>query len=221
MLKTLTTIGLTTTVILVIGTFLWVQGSESRGERPSLAPAGSRLLAMQEPAAPAQDSTSHSALASMGWIGVTLEENNGHGVKVAAVFPAGPAAGAGVRVGDLLVRVGGADVTSAQTAQEAIEKLKPANPGSLTVERRGKAVELKVVPESLADFRRDYIHEMLRRDPRDPHYARHHGVSDADMQAEVVRRLFEQHERMERSLHEVLKELQALRQEVASLKNKP
>ena len=60
---------------------------------------------------------------------------------------------------------------------------------------------------------------MLRRDPRDPNYAMHHGVSDADMSAEVIRRLFEQHERLDRSLHEVLKELQALRQEVAALKH--
>jgi uncharacterized protein YdcH (DUF465 family) len=60
---------------------------------------------------------------------------------------------------------------------------------------------------------------MLRRDPRNPNYALNHGVSEADMSAEVVRRLFEQHERMDRTLHEVLKEVQALRQEVAALKH--
>jgi hypothetical protein len=72
--------------------------------------------------------------------------------------------------------------------------------------------------DSLAEFRERYINEMMRRDPRHPKYAAHPGISDSDMSAEVVRRLFEQHERMERTLHDVLKELHELRQEVRALK---
>jgi hypothetical protein len=58
---------------------------------------------------------------------------------------------------------------------------------------------------------------MLRRDPRDRQYGQHHGISDADMSVELVRRLFEQHERMERTLQQVLDEVHALRKEVRAL----
>ena len=138
---------------------------------------------------------------------------------MASVFPAGPAAVAGVRVGDVLVRVGGTEIASPQDAETALAQLAPHKPTTVTVERRGKKHELKLLPESLAEFKQAYVAEMLRRDPRDPKYAMHHGVSEADMGAEVVRRLFEQHERLERTLNDVLTEVQALRKEVAALKN--
>ena len=175
-------------------------------------------LAMQDQAASAPEKPA-SPLANMGWIGVMLQDAGGAGARVLSVFPAGPAAVAGVRAGDVLVRVGGTEISSPQEAETALEHLTPRKPATVTVERHTRKIELKVLPESLADFKRDYVAEMLRRDPRDPNYAMHHGVSDADMSAEVIRRLFEQHERLDRSLHEVLKELQALRQEVAALKH--
>jgi hypothetical protein len=121
-------------------------------------------------------------------------------------------------VGDVLILVGNTEVNSTEGADTAIEALVPGQPATLTVERGGKQVELKVVPETMAEFQQHYISEMMHRDPRDPGYGKHPGVSESDISAEVVRRLFEQHERMERSLHEVLKEVHALRKEVAALK---
>ena len=159
------------------------------------------------------------SLANMGWVGIMMQDNKGSGARVASVFPAGPAAVAGVRVGDVLVRVGGSDISSPQDAETALAQLAPHKPATLTVERRGKKHELKIVPESMAEFKHAYVAEMLHRDPRNPNYAKHHGVSEADMGAEVIRRLFEQHERMERTLNDVLTEVQALRKEVAALKN--
>ncbi len=201
------------TVLLVIGAFFWVQG----GERPAVRPSSPVVLAMQESASTSADHSPRVPLSNVGWIGVMIEENQGHGVRVAGVFPAGPAAMAGVRVGDTLLRVAGADLVSTPKAEAAIEQLVPEKPASLTVLRGGKNLELKVIPGSLAEFKRDYVSEMMRRDPRDAKYGMHHGVSEADMSAELIRRLFEQHERLERSLNDVLKEVRELRKQVAAL----
>jgi len=158
------------------------------------------------------------APADRGWIGVMLEDSKGQGARVVDLFPGGPAAFARVRAGDVVTKIGGTPVSSAADATTAVEQLTPRQQVTITVDRRGKPVELKVQVDSLADFRERYINEMMRRDPRHPKYAAHPGISDSDMSAEVVRRLFEQHERLERSLHEVLKELHELRQEVRALK---
>jgi predicted metalloprotease with PDZ domain len=213
MLKPFPMICLTAATIPLVGAFLLAQGA---GER-SPARTAPVVLAMQEAPPTAPASAPPSQLAKIGWVGVMLQDNNGHGVKVQGVFPGGPAAFAGVRVGDILVRIGGTDVNSTQDAESAIERLVPQQASTLNVERGKKATELKVTPGSLAEFRQDYIREMLRRDPRDPKYATHHGVSEADVSAELVRRLFEQHERMERALIELTKEVHALRKQVATL----
>ena len=176
------------------------------------------VVALQQPATQAPEGKPTDAAADRGWIGVMLEDAKGQGVRVVDVFPGGPAAFGRVRAGDVVTKVGGTPVSSAADATTAVERLAPGQQAIVTVERRGKPVELKVQVDSLADFRERYINEMMRRDPRHPKYAAHPGVSDSDMSAEVVRRLFEQHERMERSLHEVLKELHELRQEVRALK---
>jgi len=213
MLKPFPMICLATAAIPLAGAFLLAQGA---GERtpPRSTPV---VLAMQESRPAAQESAAHSPVASAGWIGVILQDNQGHGARVEAVFPGGPAAFSGVRVGDVLVRIGSTDVNSSQDAQTAIERLTPQKQTELSVQRSRKTAELKVIPGSLADFRQDYVGEMLRRDPRDPKYGMHHGVSEADMTAEVVRRLFEQNERLARSLNDVANEVHALRKQVAAL----
>lgn len=176
------------------------------------------VVAMQEPATKASEGKRDDATADRGWIGLMLEDDKGHGARVVDVFPGGPAAFGGVRAGDVVTRIGQTQVSMAATATTAIEQATPRQPISVTVERRGRSVELKVLVDSLTEFRERYINEMVRRDPRHPKYAAQPGVSDSDISAEVVRRLFEQHERMERTLHKVLKELHELRQEVRALK---
>jgi predicted metalloprotease with PDZ domain len=187
---------------------------DSTSQRRSRTPAPT-LIAMQEPGNKAPQG---NARPDQGWIGVMLEDSNGQGARVVDVFPGGPAAFARIRKGDVLTRIGSTTVTSAADATSAAERLTPRQETTISVERRGKTLELKVIPDSMAEFRERYINEMMRRDPRHPKYAEHAGVSDADMQAEVVRRLFEQHERLERTLNEVLTELHELRQEVHALK---
>jgi len=186
------------------------------GQHPAAAP-GPSLLAMQEPQTTPREGARRPSLAKVGWLGLMLEDGKGQEVHVKGVFPGGPAAFAGVRVGDTLVRIDGNAVDSVAAATAAIEGLAPQRQATLTIRRQGKPLELKATIESLGDFRDHYVQEMLRRDPRDLQYAQHHGISEADMSVEVIRRLFEQHERLERTLQQVLDEVHALRKEVRAL----
>jgi membrane-associated protease RseP (regulator of RpoE activity) len=204
--------------LAVVGGLL-LAGPGRQGSAAPPRPAETRApiaLAMQDSAPRTQDGK--EAAPDRGWVGLMLEDANGQGAKVANVFPAGPAAFAGVRAGDVLTRIGATAVASASAATTAIEQATPHQPISITVERRGRTLELKVPVDSMNDFRGRYINEMVHRDPRHPKYAAHPGISETDMSAEVVRRLFEQHERMERALNELTKEVHELRQEVRSLK---
>jgi membrane-associated protease RseP (regulator of RpoE activity) len=204
--------------LAVVGGLL-LAGSGRQGSAAPQRPAEARApvaLALQDSAPRTQDGK--EAVPDRGWIGLMLEDSNGQGAKVVNVFPGGPAAFAGVRAGDVVTRIGGTSVASAAAATTAIEQIAPHQQSAITVERKGRTLELKVPVDSLNDFRGRYINEMVHRDPRHPKYAAHPGISETDMSAEVVRRLFEQHERMERALNELTKEVHELRQEVRALR---
>jgi membrane-associated protease RseP (regulator of RpoE activity) len=196
-----------------------VAGSEpNRSKQGNDAPTPTPIVvAMQESQAGSQEGAQQLRLSNVGWIGVMLEDAKGQEIRVKNVFPGGPGAFAGVRAGDVLLKIGSANIDSRDAAEAAIKRLVPRRATILTIRRQGKAVELKITPDSLADFREHYVGEMMRRDPRDPKYAERHGVSEADMHIELIRRLFEQHHRMESSLLELTREIQALRKEVRAL----
>ena len=177
------------------------------------APAGVRL-AWQQPNSSADSDVQHARSTDAGWAGVMLGENEGRGVKVVDVFPAGPAAFAGLRAGDVLLKIGDTTLDSTKKAAAVIEGLAPNQTASVTIQRGKQSLELQIPIQSLRDFHGRYVREMLRRDPRDPKYGERHGVSHGDMQAEFVRRLFEQNQRLETKMTELLEEVHALRVEL-------
>jgi len=148
------------------------------------------------------------------WIGLMFDEVKASGLVVSNVFPGGPAAFAGIRVGDAVEKIGDAKTTTAAEATAAIEQLSPRQPATLTVRRGEKTLDLKINVGSRNEFQEHYHREMSKRDPRDPNFAKHHGVSEADMHVELVRRLFEQNQRLETKLNLVLDEVQTLRSEL-------
>lgn len=59
------------------------------------------------------------------------------GVQVAAIEPAGPAATAGVRAGDVITAIGGDDVSSVATLMGSLRKHRPGDSVALRVQRDG------------------------------------------------------------------------------------
>jgi serine protease Do len=68
-----------------------------------------------------------------------------HGLLVTSVDEDGPAAKAGVKAGDVVLKLGGRKIASAADLHEALEDVAPGNTVPTTVFRDGKPVDLKIV----------------------------------------------------------------------------
>ncbi|MGE3852460.1 MAG: trypsin-like peptidase domain-containing protein [Planctomycetota bacterium] len=78
-----------------------------------------------------------------GWkpvVGLSAQDTaDGSGAKVTAVAEGSPAAEAGIRVGDLIRKVGNTEVTGLDTLRASLKGFKPADSLSINVERAGAA----------------------------------------------------------------------------------
>lgn len=70
------------------------------------------------------------------------------GVKLSGVSPVGPAAKAGVKAGDIIIKLAGKDITNIYDYTYVMGDLKIGKETTMTVQREGKEVELKVTPGS-------------------------------------------------------------------------
>jgi S1-C subfamily serine protease len=77
------------------------------------------------------------------WLGVQLEPGDA-GPRVAAVMPMSPAQRHGLRVGDILTKVGGKDVRAAEDVTKEIEQHKPGERVSLTLQRGNEQIVAEV-----------------------------------------------------------------------------
>ncbi len=153
-----------------------------------------------------------------GWIGLMVENGPDGAIRVADVFPGGPGAFGRIRQGDILLEVAGTKIQSEEQLAKTVEQLKPGQEVAVVVQRDKQKQALKVRVGSLREFHEHYVREMLRRDPRNPNYTKSLGVSQEDLNIEMFRRLFEQNERLERSLLAVRHELGEIRQELKAKK---
>lgn len=79
------------------------------------------------------------------WLGVYLrepEEEDSDGARVTQVFPGGPAARAGVRPGDVIVKVKDKKVTGPVDLVDAIDELEPKSEAEITVLRDDREMKL-------------------------------------------------------------------------------
>jgi hypothetical protein len=70
------------------------------------------------------------------------------GVKLSGVSSIGPAAKAGVKGGDIIIKLGGKDILNIYDYTSLMGELKVGKPTTITVLREGKEIELKLVPGS-------------------------------------------------------------------------
>ena len=66
------------------------------------------------------------------------------GVLIAGVLQDGPAGRAGVRPGDVVVKIGDTPVATPQQLQTAVSKLQPQEEATLSVQRGGEQLELRL-----------------------------------------------------------------------------
>jgi serine protease Do len=77
-----------------------------------------------------------------------------HGVLVSEVDDNGPAARAGLRAGDVILKFNGSAVTDSQSFREQVRKADAGSEATLTISREGKALDLKVKLGGSAPARR-------------------------------------------------------------------
>jgi len=73
-----------------------------------------------------------------------LNINNNLGVYVSSVLAEGPADNAGLRAGDIIIKVNGRDIDSKSIFDEHIEYLRPGEKAKMTIVRNGKEMEFAV-----------------------------------------------------------------------------
>jgi len=73
-----------------------------------------------------------------GLLGIEVDEH----LKVVAVLPDSPASKAGVRVGDVLVKIKDKDLSARSAAHEAIALIRPGDRVALSIDRAGQIIEM-------------------------------------------------------------------------------
>jgi len=105
----------------------------------------------------ARDQSGRSQQEDVAWLGVFLSENdrnqgNQQGAMVTQVYPAGPAARAGLRPGDLITSVDGQSVSSSSDLITAIEQHQPGSRAQLVITRNNQQMNLPLTLGSRESF---------------------------------------------------------------------
>jgi membrane-associated protease RseP (regulator of RpoE activity) len=151
------------------------------------------------------------------WLGVFLQEGEEGqtGAAITQVYPAGPAARAGLRAGDVITKVNDRDVEGAADLIGLIEEMEPGAKADLALLRGKQQMTAKVTLGS----RESFVYQQRGReefdenaDSREDDYFSN--VPPYAMQMEHDRRMAEQHERMEAALIKLQEEVRKLREAV-------
>jgi hypothetical protein len=158
----------------------------------------------------------------VAWLGVFLNDNeeNQRGAPVTQVYPAGPAARAGVRPGDVIMQVNGEEVAGSAELIEAIEELEPRAKAELTIARGQREMPLTVVlgsRQSFVDFGQDEQFGQ-RQGSGDDGSEWFSNIPPHAMQLEHDRRMAEQHQRIEEELRKLQDEVRQLREALQARK---
>ena len=164
---------------------------------------------------------------SQAWLGVLLsEQQEERGVRVAQVYPSGPAARAGLRSGDIVLQIDDSEVSSAQELARIIEREEPDSQIELVIVRGENEEPVEVTLGSRSDYFGDAQFQQdgqfqqqggqFQQGGQSGDFD-HFSVPEHSMMLEQHRHLASQHQRIERLLYELRQEVQSLRQEIQAL----
>ncbi|MGH7202306.1 MAG: PDZ domain-containing protein, partial [Planctomycetaceae bacterium] len=158
------------------------------------------------------------------WLGVSLaqseQEGEAAGVPIEAVFPSSPAARAGLRSGDVIIRADAQQVSSPEDLVKIIEGLTAGDELALEIARgEGEPREMTVILAGRADFLGQRQPLFDTDDPTNP-FGQGSGqfgggnIPEHAMMLEQHRRLAEQHQRLEEAIRALHEEVRQLREEL-------
>jgi membrane-associated protease RseP (regulator of RpoE activity) len=157
-----------------------------------------------------------------GWLGVYLEdsEDGQQGAKITHVYPAGPAARAGLRAGDVVLQVNNNAIAGTPDLIATIDQFQPQSKVNLRFARGERQLDATAVlanRNSFVMYQGGYGDEQGRgefdggQQFEDDAYS---NVPPHAMQLEHDRRMAEQHERIETELRKLQEEVRLLREAI-------
>jgi hypothetical protein len=152
------------------------------------------------------------------WLGVYLQDNeeSEQGATVTHVYPASPAARAGLRAGDVILGVNEKQVDNTPDLIALLDEFQPKDKVTLQLRRGDQELEAPAVLAQRSDF--SYQTSFDERDEgrgqQDDEEDPFGNIPPYAMQLEHDRRMAEQHERMEKELRKLHEEVRLLREAI-------
>ncbi|HEX8143315.1 MAG TPA: PDZ domain-containing protein [Pyrinomonadaceae bacterium] len=142
---------------------------------PSVAPPPTPTLAALAPQAPAEPETFSFFFNGQSYLGIYAEDINTEnmrkyglseprGVAVSRVIDGSPAASAGLRKDDVILRFNGEEVTSAQKLNRLISEVAPEHKVRLAISRGGVEQEISVTLAKRENFPRSFRMTLPRQE---------------------------------------------------------
>ena len=158
-----------------------------------------------------------------GWLGVFLVEGdaNTKGARVTQVYPSGPAARAGIQVGDIIQQINKQPVLGSHDVVMMIRDFQPQSKVDLTVARDDQQVNIPVVVGTRGNFNYQSFYAGSQQPRQQGQFPGQSQGQENDqfndvplhaMQLEHDRRNAEQHERIEEEIRLLREEVQKLRE---------
>ncbi len=152
----------------------------------------------------------------VAWLGVFLQDNEAQqtGARVMQVYPAGPAARAGLRPGDVIQQVNKQPVPGAADLIGFIEEMKPGEKAEFMVTRGQQQVAIAALLGSRDQFvfYRGQDEGQLQDESQFGEEDEFGNIPPYAMQLEHDRRMAEQHQRLEEELRKLQEEVRKLRE---------
>lgn len=113
----------------------------SRGETPT---SGLALAVPVDVVKKVADELKEKGRTERGWLGVSLEEDSQGRVRITLVEKGSPAQEAGLRQGDIILKIDGREVANGEFLAREIRNRRPGEEAKFEIERDGKKKEIKV-----------------------------------------------------------------------------